>query len=150
MSPALAPFDLRPPAPEDPEAPRSRGASRAMRVVSAGQGLPAALAEAEVRAPADPRRPVRVARGINAVLVVLCLLGSLQVVGLVAVEVQRLFYAEAEIARLEADLEAIRRETADLRAVAERIADERYRELLARRQGYVYPDETRFVGPPAP
>jgi cell division protein FtsB len=134
VSPGTTPFDLRPLATDDAEAPRLRGASR-----SAVADEPPAV---------DVRRPVRVARGINALLVVLCLLGSIQAAGLIAVELRRLVYAEAEIARLESELEAIRRETADLRAVAERMADERYRELLARRQGYVYPDETRYVGPP--
>jgi len=90
---------------------------------------------------------VRVARGINALLVAVCLLGSLHVAGLMVVEVRRLAYTEGEIARLEAELDAIARDTADLRAVAERFDDERYRELLARRQGYVHPEETRFIGP---
>ncbi len=143
MSPAVAPFDLRPAGPERTDEPRSRGARRL---------APPEVADGDeaLAARADVRRPVRVARGINALLVALCLLGSLQVLGLVAVEVQRLVYMEAEIARLEADLTAIRRDTADLEAVAERTDDERYRELLARRQGYVFPYETRFVGPPQP
>ncbi len=143
MSPAVAPFDLRPAGPERTDEPRSRGASRLAPTEVAG-------GDEALAARADARRPVRVARGINALLVALCLLGSLQVLGLVAVEVQRLVYMEAEIARLEADLAAIRRDTADLEAVAERTDDERYRELLARRQGYVFPYETRFVGPPQP
>ncbi len=144
MSPAVAPFDLRPAGPEEAGEPRSRGASRL--------APPAAMTAGDetVSAPVDARRPVRVARGINALLVALCLLGSLQGLGLIAVEVQRLVYAEAEIARLEAELALIRRETADLEAVAERAEDERYRELLARRQGYVFPHEMRFVGPPQP
>ena len=143
MSPAVAPFDLRPVGPEEAGEPRSRGARRLppSATTAAGESVPEAAAA---------RRPVRVARGINAVLVALCLLGSLQGLGLIAVEVQRLVYAEAEIARLEAELATIRRETADLKAVAERAEDERYRELLARRQGYVFPHETRFVGPQKP
>jgi len=96
----------------------------------------------------DPRRPVRIARGINALLVVLALVGSVQVVGLMVVEVRRLLYSEGEIARLESEIDALERDSADLRAVAEREGDERYRELLARRQGYVFPTETRFIGPP--
>ncbi len=140
MSRSLAPFDLRPLTPPASEALRPQGANRVAPVSPV-------LEDEEALVGADPARPVRIARGINAVLVALCLLGSIQVAGLVVVEIQRVFYAEAEIARLEADLEAIRRETADLRAVAEHGEDERYRELLARRQGYVYPSETRFIGP---
>lgn len=143
MSPAVAPFDLRPASRAEAGEPRSRGASRLAPVEAAG-------GEAAPTPRAVPHRPVRVARGLNALLVALCLLGSVQVTGLVAVEVRRLVYAETEIARLEADLTAIRRDTADLEAVAQRTDDERYRELLARRQGYVFPYETRFVGPPQP
>ncbi len=135
MRAPLTAFDLRPTSPD--EESRPRGASR----------LPPPEPASE-EAPDSARRPVRVARGINAVLVALCLIGSLQVAGLLVVEVRRIAYSEGEIARLEREIEEIERETADLRAVAERDDDERYRELLARRQGYLYPDETRYVGPP--
>ena len=135
MRAPLTAFDLRPTSPD--EESRPRGASR----------LPPPEPASE-EAPDSTRRPVRVARGINAVLVALCLIGSLQVAGLLVVEVRRIAYSEGEIARLEREIEEIERETADLRAVAERDDDERYRELLARRQGYLYPDETRYVGPP--
>ncbi len=135
MRPATA-FDLRPVAPDQPEEHRLQGARRLVPVDSETLEAPAA------------QRPVRVARGINALLVAVCLLGCLQVAGLIAVEVRRLVYTEAEVARLETELETLRRETADLHAVAERGDDERYRELLARRQGYVFREETRFVGPP--
>ena len=133
---AATAFDLRPVAPGEPDERGLRGARRL--------DMPESQA---VEAP-SLQRPVRVARGINAVLVAVCLLGCLQAAGLIAVEVRRLVYTEAEVARLETDLEALRRETADLHAVAERGDDERYRELLARRQGYVFLEETRFVGPP--
>lgn len=142
MTPAAAPFDLGPAGrpPRDDDAAdlaqeRPRGATR--------------LAPAEAEAPPalDPRRPVRVARGINALLVVLALVGIVQALGLTAIEVQRLLYSNSEIARLEAEIDALEREAADLRAVAERSEDERYRELLARRQGYVFPWETRYIGP---
>ncbi len=135
MRAPLTAFDLRPTSPD--EESRPRGASRPPPPESSSE-----------EAPDSTRRPVRVARGINAVLVALCLIGSLQVAGLLVVEVRRIAYSEGEIARLEREIEEIERETADLRAVAERDDDERYRELLARRQGYLYPDETRYVGPP--
>ena len=135
MRAPLTAFDLRPTSPD--EESRPRGASRPPPPESSSE-----------EAPDSTRRPVRVARGINAVLVALCLIGSLQVAGLLVVEVRRIAYSEGEIARLEREIEEIERETGDLRAVAERDDDERYRELLARRQGYLYPDETRYVGPP--
>jgi len=134
VRPATA-FDLRPVAADEPAEHPLRGARRLDP-----------LGSEAVEAP-DVQRPVRVARGINAVLVAVCLLGCLQVAGLIAVEVRRLAYTESEVARLEAELEVLGRETADLHAVAERGNDEGYRELLARRQGYVFREETRFVGP---
>jgi cell division protein FtsB len=130
---------VRPPRTEEPleleEAPRLRGATR--------------LAVPEPLDPAatDPKRPVRVARFVNALLVVLCLIGSVQVIGLIAVEAQRLWHTEREVARLEGEIAAIAAESHDLFEVAARGDDQGYREQLARRQGYVFPFETRFVGP---
>jgi cell division protein FtsB len=101
----------------------------------------------------DPRRPVRVARGVSVVLVVVCLVGGLQAVAMIGVEARRLWTAEREIARLEREVAELRRETADLIEIADRGLDDRFREHLARRQGYVYPNEVRYVidtqpGPP--
>jgi cell division protein FtsB len=119
------------------EAPRPRGATRVV------------VPEAADPVATDPRRPVRLARFVNALLVALCLVGSLQVVALIAIEAQRLWHTEREVARLEAEIAAIEAESHDLSEVALRGADEGYREQLARRQGYVFPFETRFVGPRA-
>ena len=155
MRPPRTAFDLRPLATADGGSDgaggahaRPRGATRIAprRDLDAG-GESAGPGAADAPSGADLRRPVRVARGINALLVAVCLLGSLHVAGLMVVEVRRLAYTEGEIARLEAELEAIARDTSDLRSVADHVDDERYRELLARRQGYVYPEETRFIGP---
>ena len=145
MSPAAAPFDLGPAAQTHRDDTESgEGSSRRMRGATRVE-----LPEEPPAAERDPRRPVRIARGINALLVVLALVGTVQVLGLLVVEVQRLRYSESEIARLESEVDALWREADDLRAVAERSEDERYRELLARRQGYVFPWETRFIGPGA-
>lgn len=140
-------FDLRPQANAAREAddaadaePLPRGATRLV-TRQAPEGA------ADGAATAGTRRPVRVARGVSALLVAVCLLGTVHVGGLIVVEVRRLVYTEREITRLETELDGIARDTADLRAVAEHGDDERYRELLARRQGYVYPEETRFIGP---
>jgi hypothetical protein len=119
-------------------APRRRGATRVVPPET----------EAAAR---HATRPARVARGINAVVVGLCLLGSLQVLVMLGIELNRIVHAEREIARLEAELSAIDRESDDLLEVATRAGDVVYREQLARRQGYVYPFETRYIGPqPAP
>jgi cell division protein FtsB len=93
----------------------------------------------------DPRRPVRVARGVSVVLVVVCLVGALQAMAMIGIEARRLWTAEREIARLEREVAELRRETADLIEIADRGHDDRFREHLARRQGYVYPSEVRYV-----
>lgn len=155
MRPPPKAFDLRPRADvaggaDDAAdtAPRPRGATRiGPRYDPEGGDERDGYGAADDASGADVRRPVRVARGINALLVAVCLLGSVHVAGLMVVEVRRLAYTEGEIARLEAELATIARDTADLRAVADRGEDARYRELLARRQGYVYVEETRFIGP---
>ncbi len=98
----------------------------------------------------DPRRPVRIGRGVSALLVGLCVLGALQASILIAVEVRRAWLADREVVRLEREVEALQREAADLAAIAERGDDVRFREHLARRQGYVHPDEVRFVIVPHP
>lgn len=98
----------------------------------------------------DPRRPVRLARGVSAILAVLALVGLLQAGVMVAIEARRLWTAEREIVRLEREVGDLRRETADLIQIGARGDDERFREHLARRQGYVYPDEFRYVIVPPP
>jgi cell division protein FtsB len=124
-------FGLAPADPPQPvEAPRPRGATRV--VPPDDPSL-------------DPRRPVRVARGVSVVLVVVCLIGALQAVAMIGIEARRLWTAEREIARLEREVAELRRETADLIEIAGRSDDDRFREHLARRQGYVYPGEVRYV-----
>lgn len=119
---------------ELPAAPRPRGATRVV------PPEPAARA-------GERTRPVRVARFANAAIVVLCLVGSVQMLVLIGVEVQRLRHTEREVARLESEIIALDHASHDLLEIAGRAGDAGYREQLARRQGYVFAFETRFVGP---
>lgn len=93
----------------------------------------------------DPRRPVRIARGVSLLLAVLAMVGMLQAMVMISIEGRRWWVAAREVARLESELLLLRAETADLRQIAERADDLRFREQLARRQGYVFPDEVRYV-----
>jgi len=93
----------------------------------------------------DPKRPLRVARGISLILVVLSVVGLLQATLMVGVEVRRWWVATAEVARLQHDLAQLDAEIAELLEMADRYGDERFREHLARRQGFVFPHETRYV-----
>lgn len=100
----------------------------------------------------DPRRPARIGRGATALLVAACTLGALQAAAMLAVEARRWWVADREVARLEREVADLQAEAADLALVAARGDDERFREHLARRQGYVFPDEARYViaAPDAP
>jgi hypothetical protein len=93
----------------------------------------------------DPRRPARIGRGATALLVAACTLGALQAAVMLAVEARRWYVADREVVRLEREVADLHAEAADLAAIAERGDDVRFREHLARRQGYVFPDEVRYV-----
>lgn len=71
--------------------------------------------------------------------------GLLQVAFLAIVEIDRTVRHRQAIAALEADLAAARAEVEALRAIADRADDEGFREGLARRQGFMDPDEARIV-----
>lgn len=86
-----------------------------------------------------------IGRGARLLLLVLLAVGSVQVVFMLGVEGLRLFRSETAITRLEREVRALEEEAAQLEAVIEHADDERYREQLARRQGYMYPDEARVV-----
>lgn len=85
------------------------------------------------------------ARGSRWLLLLIVTLGSLHVAFMIGVEGLRLARAEIAIAKLEREVAALEREAEGLRAVIEHADDARYREQLARRQGYMYPEETRIV-----
>ena len=84
-------------------------------------------------------------RGVNAILLILALVGSLHVFSMLGVEVWRGATSRSEIARLQADVLALEHNINGLQAVIDHAGDEQYREQLARCQGFVYPDETRYV-----
>lgn len=79
------------------------------------------------------------------VIVIIAAVGTLQLLYLNFVEADRLFVHEREIGRLEREVEAMRSERNALAAVADHARDEAYREQLARKQGFIYPDELRVI-----
>ena len=110
--------------------PRSReGASR-------GEGASRTPARSRSAAPA---------RGARWLLLLLIAFGSVHLVFMLGVEGMRLVRAEMSIDRLEREVNALEAEARSLEAVIEHGDDENYREQLARRQGYMYPDEVRIV-----
>ncbi|MDF1523800.1 MAG: hypothetical protein P1P87_13415 [Trueperaceae bacterium] len=142
--------DVAPPRPERRSLPRGLGPGE---VATEPRPRGATRAVPPDDPACDPRRPVRIGRGVTALLVVACTVGALQVAALTAVEVRRWWIADREVVRLEREVAALQADVDDLAAIAGRGDDARFREHLARRQGYVFPDEVRYVvvGPePAP
>ncbi len=96
---------------------------------------------------ARPRRTRRAAaaRGAHRVITVLAVLGSLHALFLLGVETWRFFTERQAVAGLESQVQDLKDETKGLKQVAAHAGDQRYREDLARRQGYMYPNELRAV-----
>lgn len=100
--------------------------------------------ERDVEAPAQPVR-----RKLNLVVVALATLGVLQLLYLNYVESDRMFVLRREVARLEADVARLQAEERGLLEVADHASDPVFREQLARRQGFIGPDELRVVTAPS-
>lgn len=83
--------------------------------------------------------------GVRRFLVILALLGSIQLAIMIGVEAYRAVEGQRAIERLEKDIAALDAEAAELSAVVEHSDDAAYREQLARRRGFVAPDEIRIV-----
>ena len=96
--------------------------------------------------PQDPQK-VKGARpgGAAFLLTLLALVGSLHALVMLGVETNRWLYSRGEIMRLERDLIGIEGEIGELEATIDHRYDASYRESLARLQGFVYPDEVRYV-----
>ncbi len=104
----------------------------------AAQGSDAPAAEAAARR-------AGAARGAHAVLVALAVLGCLHALFLLGIEAWRYRVTADAVSRLQGSVDELRAESTDLQAVVDHAADARYREDLARLQGYMYPDEERAV-----
>jgi len=116
-----------------------------------------------LEAPADPaaeaerrstRRRAVAARGAHRVITVLALVGSLHALFLLGVETWRFVVEQRAVAQLQTQVTDLKRQSGELKQVIGHADDLRYREDLARRQGYMYPNEQRAVTqqppPPAP
>lgn len=90
--------------------------------------------------PDAPRR-----RMPHLIILLIATVGTLQLFYLNFVEADRMFVHRREIARLEREVAALEAERAALEEIALRAHDEVFREQLARKQGFIYPDELRVV-----
>lgn len=82
---------------------------------------------------------------MKMVIIFLAVLGCIQVTFMLVVEVRRTLNANTAIERLESEVGELEAEAARLNAVIEHGDNDAYREQLARRQGFMLPDETRVV-----
>lgn len=82
---------------------------------------------------------------MRGILILLATVGTLQAAFMLVVELRRGHEARQAIAVLEQDIEELEAEAARLNAVIENGDNDIYREQLARRQGFMMPDETRIV-----
>ena len=112
--------------------------------------MPRRLLEAPADAAAVPerrsgRRRAAAARGAHRVITVLALVGSLHALFLLGVESWRFVVEQRAVAQLQTQVTHLQQKAAELKQVITHADDNRYREDLARRQGYMYPDEQRAV-----
>ncbi len=82
---------------------------------------------------------------MRRILILLGVVGTLQVAFMLVVELRRGYEARRAIAGLEQDVAELEAEAARLNAIIENGDSDHYREQLARRQGFIMPDETRVV-----
>lgn len=84
-------------------------------------------------------------RPVHPLLIALAVIGSLHLFVLLGVEFDRNLVSGREVARLEGDVRALTAELERLEEVAAHGDDLAYREVLARKQGFVYPEESLLV-----
>lgn|SRR5690554_5056755 len=87
----------------------------------------------------------RGARMMRSILIILAVIGTLHVCFMIVWELRQGWAARQDIARLEQEVAELEAESARLNAIIEHGDNDAYREQLARRQGFIAPDETRVV-----
>ncbi|MDQ3460922.1 MAG: hypothetical protein M3498_16765 [Deinococcota bacterium] len=96
------------------------------------------------RAAKAPMSVTTTSRAILFVFGLIGVVGSLHAFVMVGVEAFRYAENSREISRLRGDIAELDHELGGLQAILDHARDARYREQLARRQGFAYPDEQRF------
>lgn len=103
-------------------------------------------AGAKAKDPADVgARPARRVRGAAWLLTFLAVLGGAHALVLIGAELVRNYQISRSIRTLSADVAVLEAEVGGLAGVLDHGADVRYLEQLARKQGYLYPDEILIV-----
>ena len=82
---------------------------------------------------------------MRGILILLAPVGTLPAAFMIVVELRRGHEARQAIELLEQDIAGLEAAAARLNAIIENGDNDIYREQLARRQGFMMPDETRIV-----
>lgn len=89
-------------------------------------------------------------RGVNILLTILAIVGSIHVLVMMGIELNRMVATQQEITRLSLETTALEAEVAGLQSVLDNGDNPVYREQLARKAGFAHPDEVRFLSVPNP
>jgi cell division protein FtsB len=88
-------------------------------------------------------------RGVNGLLTVLAIIGCIHVMVMMGIELNRMVASQQEITRLTAETQVLEQEVAGLQSVLDNGNNPAFREQLARRAGFAYPEEARWLSVPA-
>jgi cell division protein FtsB len=87
-------------------------------------------------------------RGVNVLLTVLAIVGCIHVMIMMGIELNRMVATQQEITRLSLETSTLEAEVAGLQSVLDNGDNPLYREQLARKAGFAYPDEVRYLSVP--
>lgn len=102
----------------------------------------------EQRDPAEMQQAAKRAlvklRPSSLIFMLLAIVGSFHAMSMIGIESYRILTNSAQIEHLNSDIAVIKEEIAALDAVIEH-TDDVYMEQLARCQGFIFPNETRYI-----
>jgi hypothetical protein len=87
-------------------------------------------------------------RGVNVLLTILAVVGCIHVMVMMGIELNRMVASQQEITRLSAETQVLEAEVAGLQSVLDNGNNPAFREQLARRAGFAYPEEARWLSEP--
>ncbi len=97
----------------------------------------------------SPTLPQPKMRGVNILLTVLAIIGCIHVMVMMGIELNRMVASQQEIKRLTAETQVLEQEGAGLQSVLDNANNPEFREQLARRAGFAYSDEARWLSVPS-
>jgi cell division protein FtsB len=87
-------------------------------------------------------------RGVNILLTVLAVTGCIHIMVMMGIELNRMVASQQEITRLTAETQVLEAEVTGLQSVLDNANNPEFREQLARRAGFAYSDEARYLSVP--